>query len=155
MKIIVDIQNVCQAENVPDNTQFTQWVSTVLRSRCHAAELTIRIVDSGEITELNHTYRHKNYPTNILAFPADIPEVVELAVPLLGDLIICAPVMQQEALAANKPLLAHWAHLVIHGTLHLLGYDHQQEKDARIMESLEIDYLQQLGFADPYATVNS
>ena len=112
------------------------------------AELSIHITDRDEISELNQTYRDKAGPTNVLSFPAELPE--ELGLPLLGDIVICAPVVEDEAREQGKSLQAHWAHMIIHGTLHLLGYDHINDDDADIMESLEIDILQSFGFQNPY-----
>jgi probable rRNA maturation factor len=112
------------------------------------AQLTIRITDEAEIQELNRTYRHKDKPTNVLSFPFEAPPGVEI--PLLGDIIICAAVVAREAGEQGKPLQAHWAHMVIHGTLHLLGYDHIDETEAEQMEGLEITLLAGLGYANPY-----
>lgn len=106
-------------------------------------ELCIRIVGNEESTALNARYRHKNKPTNVLAFAADDPAYI-------GDIILCAQVIKQEACNYDRTLSAHFSHMVIHGTLHLLGFDHQTEKQARVMESLETQLLQQLGFKDPY-----
>lgn len=134
---------------VPDAEQCTAWVSAALQhTDISVAELTIRTVDEAESRELNHTYRGKDYPTNVLSFPfdADIP----LPVRLLGDLVICVPVMVREAAEQDKPLLAHWAHLIVHGTLHLLGYDHIEDAEAEQMEALEIEILSQFDIADPY-----
>ncbi len=114
------------------------------------SELTIRLVDEAEGLELNSTYRHKDYATNVLSFPADVPDEL-LDIPLLGDLVICAPVVAREALEQRKPLQAHWAHLVIHGCLHLLGYDHIDDAEAEEMETLERELLAELGHPDPYA----
>jgi probable rRNA maturation factor len=112
------------------------------------AELTIRLVDEPESQELNREYRQKDKPTNVLSFPADLPDIVNL--PLLGDLIICAPVVAKEAEEQQKPLESHWAHMVVHGTLHLLGYDHIDENDANIMEAIETDVLAAMSIACPY-----
>ena len=118
------------------------------------AELTIRLVNEAEITELNHTYRNNNKATNVLSFPADLPEHIDI--PLLGDMIICPSVVKREATEQHKALSSHWAHMVIHGTLHLLGYDHINEREAEEMENLEIQLLAGLGIDNPYiqATVN-
>lgn len=111
-------------------------------------DMTIRVVDSNESQQLNHQYRGKDKPTNVLSFPSDLPE--EIGINLLGDLVICAPVVAEEAKQQSKPLLAHWAHMVIHGTLHLQGYDHIEDDQAEAMEALEIKLLQGLNFANPY-----
>jgi probable rRNA maturation factor len=142
------LQNASSAATVPAVSDFERWLAVALESMA-AAILTIRIVDEAESAELNQRYRQKSGATNVLSFPADLPDEVEL--PLLGDLVICAPLVQSEALAQGKPVTAHWAHLVIHGSLHLLGYDHIEMAEAQEMESLETLLLQQLGFPDPYA----
>ena len=113
-------------------------------------ELSVRIVDTAEGREINHQFRGKDYATNVLSFVAEIPEGI-LDIPLLGDLVICAPVVEREAQEQNKQLQAHWAHMVIHGCLHLLGYDHIDEQEAQEMEELEQQLMAQLGYADPYA----
>ena len=105
-------------------------------------------MDEKESTELNETYRLKSGPTNILSFPVEIPEEIELN--LLGDLVICAPVLEKEALEQNKALLNHWAHIVIHGVLHLMGYDHIEDDEAELMEGKEITLLSHLGIKNPY-----
>jgi probable rRNA maturation factor len=110
--------------------------------------MTIRVVDEDEIRQLNRDYRGKDYATNVLSFESDLPP--ELDIPLLGDIIICPAVVQREAAEQCKTLDAHWAHMVIHGTLHLQGYDHIEDSEAEAMEALEIAIMQQLGYADPY-----
>jgi probable rRNA maturation factor len=112
------------------------------------AELTVRLVDEAESQELNSRYRGKDAPTNVLSFPAELPPGT--GIPLLGDIVICAPLVQIEAMAQNKPVRAHWAHLVIHGVLHLIGHDHQGEQEAEAMEALEVDLLFSLGYDNPY-----
>jgi len=148
MSLELCLQNASKAQDIPGQSQIEEWLLPVLRSLPQVI-LTIRIVDAAESALLNQEYRQKTGATNVLSFPADLPEEVDL--PLLGDLVICAPLVESEATAQNKPLEAHWAHLIIHGTLHLLGYDHLLEADAEEMESLETELLKQLGFADPYA----
>jgi probable rRNA maturation factor len=142
------LQNASGASDIPAEIEFEQWVETALRGM-PAAILTIRIVDEAESAELNRQYRHKTGPTNVLSFPAEVPEAVDL--PLLGDLVICAPLVASEAAEQGKPVMAHWAHLVIHGTLHLLGFDHIEAAEAEEMESLEVRLLRQLGLPNPYA----
>jgi probable rRNA maturation factor len=110
----------------------------------------LRIVDEPEGAELNQAWRNRSAATNVLSFPAELPENPALRV--LGDLVLCAPVVRREARAQGKPQAAHWAHLVIHGTLHLLGYDHTVESEAEVMEALECAVLAGLGFPDPYQT---
>lgn len=148
MSIELCLQNVSSVQDIPNQSEFEQWLHMALQDMSEAV-LTIRIVDEDESADLNQQYRQKAGATNVLSFPADIPDEVEL--PLLGDLIICAPLVQSEASVQNKPVTAHWAHLVVHGTLHLLGYDHIEDAEAEAMETLETRLLQQLGFADPYA----
>ncbi|WP_343351001.1 rRNA maturation RNase YbeY [Pseudomonas sediminis] len=134
----------------PDETQLRRWCELALRQRTADSELTIRLVDEAEGRELNHTWRHRDYATNVLSFPAEIPDGI-LDIPLLGDLVICVPVVEREAAEQGKTPQAHWAHLVIHGCLHLLGYDHIEEDEALEMEELERQLLAELGHPDPYA----
>lgn len=123
-----------------------------MQSEQESSEVTIRIVDEAEMTELNETYRHKSGPTNVLSFPFDAP--IELEVKLLGDIVICASVVNKEAKAQGKSSDAHWAHMVVHGILHLQGYDHIEDDEAEVMEALEINLLQQLGYTNPYIDGN-
>ncbi|MEG9531312.1 rRNA maturation RNase YbeY [Mannheimia indoligenes] len=152
--LYIDLQIACEnSENLPSEQQFYTWVHKALAVEAKTddfpeSEITIRIVDEAESHELNLTYRGKDKPTNVLSFPFEVPEGIEM--PLLGDLIICRQVMEKEAEEQQKPLEAHWAHLAIHGTLHLLGYDHIEEGEAVQMESLETDIMQSLGYEDPY-----
>ncbi len=146
-RIKLDLQIACQAANIPTQTLFKQCVSMAIG---HDAALCIRVVDSEESAVLNGQYRQKPYATNVLSFPFEAPEDVAIAEDYLGDIVICADVVAEEALAQHKPLLAHWAHMTIHGVLHLRGYDHVEEQDALAMESLETQLLTQLGFANPY-----
>jgi len=146
----LDLQIASQARQLPSAAQFRAWCEVALRQRTADSELTIRLVDEAEGRELNHSYRHKDYATNVLSFPADVPDEL-LDIPLLGDLVICVPVVEREAGEQGKSLEAHWAHLVIHGCLHLLGYDHIEEAEAEEMEALERTLLAELGHPDPYA----
>ena len=138
---------------VPAAVSFRKWVAAALDGRIREADLAIRIVGSKEGRALNHHYRGKDYATNVLSFPAELPEGLPEGVrlPLLGDLVLCAPVIAKEASAQGKPLAAHYAHLIVHGMLHLQGYDHEDEAQAAEMEALERDVLGRLGFPDPYA----
>ncbi|HJE28281.1 MAG TPA: rRNA maturation RNase YbeY [Pseudomonas nitrititolerans] len=145
----LDLQRVSQDE-APGDEDFRCWCELALRQRSADSELTIRLVDEAEGRELNHTWRQKDYATNVLSFPADVPDEL-LDIPLLGDLVICVPVVAREAAEQGKPLEAHWAHLVIHGCLHLLGYDHIDDAEADEMEALERQLLAELGHPDPYA----
>ncbi|NLY13370.1 MAG: rRNA maturation RNase YbeY [Gammaproteobacteria bacterium] len=147
--IELDLQIASSASQLPSHADFLAWCSLALRQRTQPSELTIRLVDSAEGLELNSTWRGKDYATNVLSFPADIPDGI-LDIPLLGDLVICVPVVEQEAVEQNKIRLAHWAHLVIHGCLHLLGYDHIEDTEAEEMESLERQLLAEIGYPDPY-----
>ena len=139
---------------VPAAVSFRKWVAAALDGRIREADLAIRIVDEKEGRALNHHYRGKDYATNVLSFPAEIAEGVKMPkgvkMPLLGDLVICAPVVAREAKEQKKPLTAHYAHLTVHGALHLLGWDHEDEKEAEAMEQLEREILAELGIADPY-----
>jgi len=134
----------------PSEALFRQWCELALRQRTADSELTIRLVDEPEGRELNRTWRQKDYATNVLSFPADVPDEL-LDIPLLGDLVICVEVVEREAAEQGKDLQAHWAHLVIHGCLHLLGYDHIEDDEAEEMETLERTLLAELGHPDPYA----
>ncbi|GLQ93214.1 rRNA maturation RNase YbeY [Dyella acidisoli] len=135
---------------VPAPVSFRRWVEAALAGarRRQAAELSIRIVGTREGRTLNRTYRDKDYATNVLSFPTDLPAGVRL--PLLGDIAICAPVVRREATEQGKPAADHWAHLTVHGVLHLLGYDHIVEAEAVRMEALETRILKGLGISNPY-----
>lgn len=148
MAIDLDLQRAGDFDNSPRDADFERWVAAALQT-AGEAELTIRLVGRDESRTLNRTYRGKDRETNVLSFPAELPEGVD--VPLLGDIVICAPLVEQEALEQGKALQDHWAHLTLHGVLHLLGYDHVEARDAKEMESLETSLLAALGIADPYA----
>ena len=137
---------------IPAAASFRKWVAAALAGRIREVDLAIRIVDSEEGRALNRHYRGKDYATNVLSFPAELPEGLPKGVkfPLLGDLVICAPVVAREADAQGKPRNAHYAHLTIHGCLHLLGMDHLDPREAEAMEQLERDILAGLGVPDPY-----
>jgi len=150
MQIELDLQLATEAGELPGEAQLRQWCELALRQRSAPSELTIRIVDEAEGRELNHTWRGKDYATNVLSFPAEVPEGL-LDIPLLGDLVICAQVVAREAAEQGKSPDAHWAHLTIHGCLHLLGYDHIDDDEAEEMEALERQLLAELGYPDPYA----
>lgn len=153
MTLELTVQNNCQAHDIPSESSLLEWIHAATTELQENAELCIRIVDSNEIQELNKLYRHKDKPTNVLSFPFDM-EDLELDQLILGDLVICADIIRQEAQQQHKTLTAHWAHMVIHGTLHLLGYDHQLDADAEVMEQLEINILQKLGYNNPYEEQN-
>ena len=155
MALVLTVQIACDKKDIPTRRQLIQWVGAALT--CHSEqeteiepltqEITLRVVDKEESGFLNTKFRRKSYPTNVLSFPAGAT-VGENN--YLGDLVVCAPLVYEEAIAQQKPLVAHWAHLVIHGVLHLLGYDHEQPDEAVIMEALEVTVLASLGYDNPY-----
>jgi len=148
----IEIQAVFDSADQPDRQQIQLWVDTALDDYDHDTEIVVRIVGVEESAELNEQYRHKSGPTNILSFPVDLPEGIELD--LLGDLVICAPVVEKEALEQDKPLAHHWAHIIVHGVLHLLGYDHIDDDEAELMENKEIAILNKLHINNPYTEVS-
>lgn len=148
MKLEINIENRSASDRLPAEDQFRRWVMAALRNRSEDAELGLCLVDEDESRDLNRRYRGKDKPTNVLSFDAGLPDGLEH--PLLGDLVICAPLLQREAQEQNKDCTAHWAHLVIHGVLHLLGHDHRSEAEALEMERLETRILDGLGYDDPY-----
>ena len=147
MDIDLDIQR--EVDGLPKDQELVKWVKEVLTLEQHGdTELAIRFVSEEESAELNNQYRNKKNSTNILSFPFEMPDEVELN--LLGDLVICSDVVKKEAAEQQKEELAHWAHMIVHGTLHLLGYDHLTDAEANVMEAKEIKILSQLGYSDPY-----
>lgn len=169
MTILLDLQLVVDESEInhklPSSSDFSSWLTAGIDSvrelqdsateqehsdndALEPLEVTLRICGVDESQELNQTYRNKNKPTNVLSFPFEPPEHVQL--PFLGDLIICAPVVEREAIEQNKAVTDHWAHLSLHGLLHLLGYDHIEDDEANEMEALEICILAKLGIDDPY-----
>ncbi|MGQ0442970.1 MAG: rRNA maturation RNase YbeY [Methylophilaceae bacterium] len=139
--IQLNVQIASQLANLPGKAQFKMWAKAALRVD---TEVTIRVVDETEGYALNHAYRGKPNATNVLTFPlAETPH-------LMGDIVLCAPIVAEEAKVQNKTLVAHFAHLTVHGMLHLHGYDHETEAQAELMESLEVTILQKLGYANPY-----
>lgn len=136
------------ASEVPSVSEFRAWARAAVAPHRGDAELALRVVGAEESAYLNLTYRGKRGPTNVLSFAAQLSP--DVPVPLLGDLVICAPVVLREAREQHKSAHAHWAHMTIHGSLHLLGYDHLTRREANVMEALEIDILERLGFANPY-----
>lgn len=144
----VDRQCMIEDVGLPSEALLTEWVTAALNNRLEQAELSIRIVDTEESQQLNSQYRGKDKPTNVLSFPFEMPEGITLD--LLGDLVICAEVVAREAEQQNKPLMHHWSHMVIHGVLHLLGFDHINNEEAEQMEQLERDILATLNIPDPY-----
>lgn len=150
MTYAIDIQREEEPPSCITDELITLWAKTALINFQKEGELTVRLVNSHEIQTLNHAYRAKNYPTNVLSFPCELPPGIELKLPLLGDIVICNAMVIKEARAQNKSIQAHFAHLIIHGVLHLLGYNHIEPNDAAIMEPLEIKLLHQLGYNNPY-----
>lgn len=149
MAIELDLQVATKhTDNLPTEEQIQQWVDKIITPFQAEAELTVRIVDEAESQQLNFQYRHKNKPTNVLSFPFESPPGIELS--LLGDLVICYQVVEREAREQNKTILAHWAHMVVHGSLHLLGYDHIEDDEAEEMECLETEIMLEMGYKDPY-----
>lgn len=144
----VSIQIATNDDNIPSEEDFCRWVAAALPENRQDWELTVRIVSLGESEALNQQYRQKAGPTNVLSFPSDLPP--ELNIPFLGDLVICAAIVEQEAEAQQKSLEAHWAHMTVHGTLHLLGYDHLEDAEADAMEALETSILQTMNYPAPY-----
>ena len=153
MSVRIDVQVGGTRTGLPAVAKLRHWARSALTGRRNAAELSIRIVDAAESQALNRQFRARDKPTNVLAFPADLPP--ELGLPLLGDVVICREVVAAEAAAQGKAPEAHWAHMVIHGTLHLLGFDHQDPAQAAEMEALETELLAELGWPDPYQETNS
>ena len=150
LEVIRDVDN----SNLPEDQDFECWAQLAINGHRDGGELCIRIVTPEESQELNHDYRGKDKPTNVLSFPFEAPPIQlpdGLPIDILGDLAICAEVVVREAREQNKVLAHHWAHMVIHGTLHLLGFDHINDDEAEIMESLERELLAQLQIPDPYA----
>ncbi|BCA95580.1 endoribonuclease YbeY [Legionella antarctica] len=150
MTYYIDIQNVTQESLPLTETKLSKLAELALKGHQKDAELTIRIVNSAEMIHLNHTYRKQNKTTNVLAFPCSLPDNIELECPLLGDVIICPEVLMMESRKLNKSLEEHWSLIVIHGVLHLLGYDHVRDDEAIIMQSLEAELLAEIGYSNPY-----
>lgn len=145
----IDLQLACEAKDLPSLQLFQRWTDAALTAVTDKKfELTIRLVDVEESQQLNSQYRQKDKPTNVLSFPFEVPDGIELN--LLGDLVVCIQVVEQEAKEQNKALFDHWAHMIIHGCLHLLGYDHINDDDAEEMEALEIKILAELAINNPY-----
>ena len=147
MSLAVDVQIASTSPEVPDATRIVRWARAAAGER--DAELSVRVVDAEEGAALNESFRHAAGATNVLSFPFEAPETTDP--PLLGDVVICAPVVTREAAEQGKAPQAHFAHMVVHGVLHLLGHEHDRDADAERMEALEREVLQGLGFDDPYA----
>lgn len=148
-QVILDLQIASDSDdNLPNDQTIQRWLESFLPRFRAESEVTVRIVDQPESQHLNLTWRGKDKPTNVLSFPFEAPPGIEL--PLLGDLVICRQVVEQEALKQGKLSEAHWAHMIVHGSLHLLGYDHETESEAEEMEALETEIMLALGYSDPY-----
>lgn len=143
----LDVQFATKQSALPTKKDFQKWVNATLNKEKITGTLSIRIVDEAEMTDLNTRFRHKAKPTNVLSFPCPLPFKESGN---LGDIVICASVIESEAKEQQKMPTAHWAHMIVHGVLHLLGHDHVKEEDAVFMENLEIDILESLGFSNPY-----
>ena len=145
----IDLQLACNATELPSLELFQRWTDIALTAVTDQEfELTIRLVNLAESQQLNNQYRKINKPTNVLSFPFEVPDGIELN--LLGDLVVCVQIVEQEAKEQGKALFDHWAHMIIHGCLHLLGYDHINDADADEMEALEVKILAQLSINNPY-----
>lgn len=153
MDLVLDLQIACPGPEVPPRSELRRWVAEALKGRRERAELTIRVVGEAEARDLNRRYRGQDRPTNVLSFPFAAPPGIDRGgsvQDLLGDLVVCADLVRREASEQGKPAAAHWAHLVVHGVLHLLDYDHLTDEDAARMEGLETAILGGLGFPPPY-----
>jgi len=144
----VDVQIACDEDDLPDPAELRAWARAAVGDLRRCSELTIRIVDEAESARLNSSYRNKDGATNVLSFPFAPPAGVNI--PLLGDIVICAPVVRREANEQSKSTNSHWAHMVVHGSLHLLGFNHERAREAQEMEALEMRILADLGFDNPY-----
>ena len=155
IRLDVSVSYATPRAGLPSAVSFRKWVAAALASRILEADLAIRVVGAKEGRALNRHYRGKDYATNVLSFPADMAESVKLPkgvkMPLLGDIVLCAPIVAKEAKEQRKPLAAHYAHLTVHGVLHLLGFDHETVAEARAMEAVERQVLDRLGVPDPYS----
>lgn len=150
MSYYIDIQNATNEPLPVSEEELARLASLALRDYQKEAELTVRLVTAEEMIHLNYTYRKQNKTTNVLAFPSALPPEIQLECPLLGDVIICPQVLLEESKQLKKTLESHWALILIHGILHLLGYDHIKDDEAVIMQAIEIKLLAELGFSNPY-----
>jgi len=153
VRLDVSVEYALPRVGLPAAVSFRKWVAAALAGRIREADLALRVVGTKEGRALNRHYRGKDYATNVLSFPAELPEGLPEGVklPLLGDIVLCAPVVAREAREQKKTLAAHYAHLTVHGTLHLLGWNHEDAREAECMEQLEREILAELGIGDPYA----
>ncbi|GAB1264733.1 rRNA maturation RNase YbeY [Aurantivibrio infirmus] len=152
MNIVVDTQIASEDDDAPDPATVTHWVSQVIQHLAISGdiEVSVRIVDQEEGQRLNSQYRQKDYATNVLSFPIEKNDDIPFR--HLGDIVACHPVIKRESAEQNKTLGQHWAHMIIHGSLHLLGYDHINDDEAEIMEAIEIKILSELGYGNPYTS---
>ena len=155
MQAELEVQRSTTVAGIPEDGQFQLWADAALAGQPGHFTMAIRIVDEPEAQRFNREYRGRDYATNVLSFPAELPDGLpeEIRQPQLGDLLICAPVVAREAKEQQRPETDHWAHLTIHGVLHLLGYDHEQADEAGVMETLETEILAKLGVSDPYQDI--
>ena len=153
VRLDVSVEYALPRVGLPAAVSFRKWVAAALAGRIREADLALRVVGTKEGRALNRHYRGKDYATNVLSFPAELPEGLPEGVKLalLGDIVLCAPVVAREAREQKKSLAAHYAHLTVHGTLHLLGWNHEDAREADCMEQLEREILAELGIGDPYA----
>ena len=157
MAMAVDVQFACSDTGIPTEQDIQGWVQFTAtqsgRAEASRTEVTVRVVDAGEIQALNKSFREKDTPTNVLSFPAgEIEGLPDATLRQLGDIVVCASVVGEEAAQQDKSVADHWAHILVHGMLHLLGYDHETAADAEQMERLEATILESRGVADPYAS---
>ncbi len=152
--VTVDLQLAADQSQVPDKAEIQSLIDAALRGADQPAnaEVCVRVVEPDEMQALNRDYRGADKPTNVLSFPADAVPGLPEVVPLLGDIVVCADVVSEEAAEQGKATADHWAHMIVHGTLHLLGYDHEDDAEAERMEGLETDILAARGIANPYAS---
>ena len=159
MSITLEVIHGVEAPGTPDESSLRRWAEAALlprvADRAGGTELALRIVDERESRELNATYRGKEKPTNVLSFPFEAPPGMQGDMPHIGDLAICAAVVAREAVEQGKATEAHWAHMVVHGCLHLIGFDHIEDRDAEAMEAVEIEILAGLGYPNPYQEAGS
>ena len=144
------IQHEADKKLTPSRLLLREWAIKTLSTQLPSAQVTLRLVKRDEMAELNEAYRRKSGPTNVLSFPFSLPREIQTELPMLGDIVICPEVVNEEALQQNKSLKAHFAHMVVHGIFHLLGYDHETDREATIMETLEKKVMHSLGFPNPY-----
>jgi probable rRNA maturation factor len=156
MQAELEVQRASTSDSLPDDEQFQLWVEAALAGKPEKFTLAIRVVDETEAHRFNLKFRDKDYATNVLSFPGELPGGLpeEIRQAQLGDLLICAPVVAREAKEQCRSEVDHWAHLTIHGVLHLLGYDHEQQSEAVLMEALETEILANLGISDPYQDIS-